>query len=92
MSLSIALRTALSGIQTSQLALQVSANNIANTNTEGYTRKTVEFSPRRLATAGAGVEIGGINRAVDEFLQAQIREQSGVVGKQAVLDKFLFQI
>jgi flagellar hook-associated protein 1 len=92
MSLSIALRTALSGIQTSQLALQVSSNNIANTNTEGYTRKTVEFSPRRLATAGAGVEIGGINRAVDEFLQAQIREQSGVVGRQSVLDKFLFEI
>jgi flagellar hook-associated protein 1 len=92
MSLSIALRTALSGIQTSQLALQVSSNNIANTNTEGYTRKTVEFSPRILGNAGAGAEIGGINRAVDEFLQAQIRDQTGVVGRQTVLDKFLFEI
>ena len=92
MSLSIALRTALSGIQASQLALQVASNNIANTNTAGYTRKTVEFSPRILANAGAGVEVGGVNRAVDDFLQAQIRDQTGVVGRQTVLNRFLFEI
>jgi flagellar hook-associated protein 1 len=92
MSLSIALQTALSGIQSNQLALQVSSNNIANASTEGFTRKTLEFAPRRLAGAGAGVEVAGIERAVDEFLQTGIRDQSSIVGRQTILDNFLFEI
>jgi flagellar hook-associated protein 1 len=92
MTLTIALRTALSGIQAQQTALQVSANNVSNANTEGYTRKEVEFTPRRLGTVGAGVEIGGITRAVDEFLLAEVRDQNSTVGRQYVLDNFLSQI
>ncbi|MBT5810351.1 MAG: flagellar hook-associated protein FlgK, partial [Rhodospirillaceae bacterium] len=92
MTLSIALRTALSGIQAQQTALQISANNISNANTEGYTRKEVEFTPRRLGADGAGVEISAITRAVDEFLQAEIRSQSATVGRQYVLNNFLSEL
>ena len=35
MSLTIALQNALSGLSTSQSALQVISNNVANVNTEG---------------------------------------------------------
>ena len=89
MSITLALKTALSGIQAQQSALQVTANNIANVNTVGYTRKVAEFQSRTLVNEGAGVEIGNISRKVDEFLIAQLRDQESVVGELSVRDRFL---
>ena len=89
MSITLALQTALSGIQAQQTALQVAANNIANVNTTGYTRKVAEFQSRTLSNQGAGVEIGAINRKIDEFLVAQLRDQESVVGNLSVRDRFL---
>jgi flagellar hook-associated protein FlgK len=43
MSLNLALSTAISGLSTAQAGLDVISNNIANVNTEGYTRKV--FNP-----------------------------------------------
>ena len=39
MSLTLALSSAISGLSTAQAGLDVISNNIANVNTEGYTRK-----------------------------------------------------
>ena len=89
MSITLALQTALSGIQAQQTALQVTANNIANVNTIGYSRKVTDFQTRTLGNAGAGVEIGAINRKIDEFLIAQLRDQESVVGALSVRDRFL---
>ncbi len=92
MSLTLALQTALSGIQANQAALQVAANNIANVNTVGFTRKSVEFEARRIDVTGAGVDISDITRAVDEFLLRQVREQEGTVAALTAREKFLSQI
>ena len=89
MSITLALQTALSGIQAQQSALQVAANNIANVNTIGYTRKVADFQSRTLVNEGAGVEIGNISRKVDEFLISQLRDQESVVGALSVRDRFL---
>jgi flagellar hook-associated protein 1 len=89
MSITLALQTALSGIQAQQSALQVTANNIANVNTVGYTRKVVDFQSRTLVNEGAGVEVGTISRKVDEFLISQLRDQESVVGELSVRDRFL---
>ena len=89
MSITLALQTALSGIQAQQTALQVTANNIANVNTIGFTRKVTEFQSRTLVGEGAGVEVGAINRKIDEFLVSQLRDQESVVGNLSVRDRFL---
>ena len=53
-----ALRTAHSGLFTSQQALDAVARNVANVNTPGYSRKIVNLEQRTLAGAGAGVDFG----------------------------------
>ena len=68
MSLTLAIQSAVSGLQSTQRALQVTSENIANVNTDGYSRKDVSFSQTTLAGVGVGVEIAAITRTVDEFL------------------------
>ena len=75
MSLAITLSNALSGLVDGQSALQVTSNNVANANTVGYTRKTVDLESRLLDGIGAGVQISGVNRAVDEFLVREVRRE-----------------
>ena len=92
MSLTLSLRTALSGLTAAQAALQVTSDNIANASTPGYTRKTVDLESRRVVGQGAGVQTGEISREVDEFIVSQLRDQRSVVGEYSVRDRFLQQI
>lgn len=92
MSLTLALQSALSGLQATQSALQVTSNNISNVNTPGFTRKTIEFEARRLANDGAGVNVSNVTRNVDEFLLRQVREQQGTVARLSARENFLAQI
>ena len=68
MTLTLALRTALSGLSATQTALQTTSQNITNVNTEGYSRKDVTFTTRTVNGTGAGVNIANVDRVVDEFL------------------------
>ncbi len=73
--LTLALRTTQSGLQASQTALNAVANNVANVNTPGYSRKIVHLEHRVLAGAGAGVQVAALRRNVDEQLLATIRTE-----------------
>lgn len=88
------LNTALRGLQASQAALDVTAHNIANADTQGYTRQTVEleqFVGLRLgsgalasgagAMLGGGVDVTAYKRARDAFSDLQYRSQSTVSGE-----------
>ena len=55
-NLNTALRTAQSGLWTTQQVLDVTSNNVANVNTPGYSRKEAQLDPTVLAGAGVGVE------------------------------------
>ena len=81
MSLDLTLRNALSGIQTSQAALQTISNNIANANTEGYSKMIADPSSRVVDGRGFGVEIGEIRRSVDEGILKLLRKETGVSEK-----------
>lgn len=84
------------GIRAQQAAIQVTAHNIANVNTEGYTRQEVVFeettpldgSPGQL---GTGVTVAAILRKYDSFIEGQIidgRESYGDLDMQrAALSK-----
>lgn len=82
------LSTLLRGLVAQQNALDTVNHNIANANTDGYSRQRVEMSPTRpfspVSTlrphlpgqVGTGVEVTGIRRIRDRFLDDQYREQS----------------
>ncbi len=92
MSLAITLTNALSGLMVNQTSLQVTANNVANVNTEGYSRKTVTTESRTLAGVGAGVVISSIDRAVDKFLQGEVRTEATALGEREVRRDFYLQM
>ncbi len=78
MSLSQALSIAMSGLRANQLALALTSSNVANSDTPGYVRKTVNQVQTVSGAIGAGVSVTGVNRELDLYLQQQIRtEQSG---------------
>jgi flagellar hook-associated protein 1 FlgK len=81
------LNTALSGLRTAQQMLDISAHNIANASTPGYSRQRAQLvaaPPFSLPAfnrtglpgqLGTGVTISSVNRIRDAFLDGQISEQ-----------------
>jgi flagellar hook-associated protein 1 FlgK len=76
MSLTLGLSTAISGLQASQRSLDLISHNIANVNTEWFSRKTVNAESRVLSGRGAGVQISGVSRTVDENLRKDLRTET----------------
>ncbi len=75
MSLTVSLYSALASLQATQAAFQVSSNNVANANTEGYTAKSTTQTTQVVGGQASGVSITGIQRTVDENLLRQVRAQ-----------------
>ena len=79
MSLTSALYTASTGLTVNRAALEVTGNNLANAATEGYTRQRVNIAASRGTEVrpgvfiGTGVRLEGVNRVVDEALNARLR-------------------
>ncbi len=72
-SLTLALRTAASGLLVNQSALNAVANNITNVNSKGYSRKIVSTESRVVSGAGAGVQLSALTRQIDEGLLKSLR-------------------
>lgn len=76
-----------SGLRSAQNAINTSANNLANVNTEGYVRQQVLFADQHYntfgyaavsaQTVGLGVGIGDIVHARNVFLDAKYRTEAG---------------
>ncbi|OGS35189.1 MAG: flagellar hook-associated protein FlgK [Elusimicrobia bacterium RIFOXYB2_FULL_49_7] len=69
------------GLAASQLALNITSQNISNANTEGYSRKRLNLTSeyRRDAAYGQmgfGVEVTNITRLRDFFIDRQINKQT----------------
>ena len=92
MSLTIAMQSAISSLNASQLALQVTSSNVANANTAGYTRKTVDQETRILDGLGAGVFSTNVIRNVDFNLQQQLRLQNAGGSQYDTLDNYYQQM
>jgi len=76
-----ALRTAQSGLLSNQQALNAVANNIANVNTEGYSRKDIRMESRVVSGTGSGVELAEVRRIIDEGLLKNLRSEIGTFEK-----------
>ncbi len=64
----------------SQLAIEVTAHNLANANTEGYSRQSLRIQPNNPITMGpgqlgTGVKAQEITRAYDRFLADQVNQK-----------------
>ncbi len=79
------LQTALSGLEAAQAAITTTGENIANANTAGYTRQTVQTaatSPLNIASQNGGIQVGtgvtitDVSRIRNQFLDVQYRAQN----------------
>ena len=82
------LNIAYSGLLSSNASLNTTANNIANVQTEGYSRQEVKTQAaqaiRTFATygcAGAGVDTLAVERMRDEFYDAKFWNNNAKVGE-----------
>lgn len=90
MSLSLALNTALNGLKTSQNAINVTADNIANIDTEGYSRKVYSQTSLVLQTGlTVGAKSSVNQRQVDEVLAKQLATESGKLQNLDVQNYYL---
>src|SRR4051794_33791893 len=91
----------LSALLAHRQAAETISQNIANTNTPGYSRRRTEIQSEgaapvpalyaRSSQAGGGVRVEGITRVRDEFLEIQHRDEVGVgaglTARLGVLDR-----
>jgi flagellar hook-associated protein 1 FlgK len=92
MSLTLAINSAITGLATAQAGLDVVSSNIANVNTEGYTRKVFNQESLVLAGKGAGVQLSNITRTVDDKLLQSVRNANSTVGSLQALNDYLSQV
>lgn len=92
------------GMFAEQKALGVTSHNIANANTEGYSRQRVQrettkpfYTPSMNSAIGpgqmgTGVEITAIDRVRDKFLDFQVRRETSTLGRFSARDKYLGEV
>ncbi len=98
------LQTALSGLIAEQTALDTTGNNIANANTEGYSRETAILEPNpplvipaisartgEGAQLGTGVSVTTITRIRNDYLDAQYRTQNSALSGATTQSEVLEQ-
>lgn len=83
-----ALNLGKTSLATHQTLLDVTGNNIANVNTDGYSRQSVDLSTVpalnfRGFQIGRGVTPDNIQRAEDTFLNRQILDKNATLGEQS---------
>jgi flagellar hook-associated protein 1 FlgK len=88
MSLNVALLNALSGLQVNQRLLDITSQNIANVNTDGYSRKLATQQSVTLNGQGSGVALGAVTRNVNDALLSDLRQQSSFLGQSDTLNTF----
>jgi flagellar hook-associated protein 1 FlgK len=89
MSLAIALSNAVSGLQAAQAQMRAVSDNIANVNTPGYVRKVADTAQRVVVGAGAGVEVTGVHRVTDQYLQLASLTAGSDASRYDVTSQFL---
>jgi flagellar hook-associated protein 1 FlgK len=87
------LSTALTGLYAARRGLDTAGQNIANANTDGYSRQRLELvsvgAPAvpavwsTYAGAGSGVDVAAVQRMGDAFLTARARAEQDTLGRLA---------
>lgn len=85
MSINRLMNTGIRSMQNNQVAIRTSGHNIANANTEGYSRQDASSVAQKPIQQGSlligdGAEINRIRRSHDDFLSGQINKESETLG------------
>lgn len=96
-SLKNILSIASSALQSQQRAIEVTAHNIANASTEGFSRQRVVMSegPSLRTTGGifgSGVRVMNINRIRDTLLDQAVRRETSFSSEQGVRSDILARV
>jgi flagellar hook-associated protein 1 FlgK len=91
------LRTSTSALVAFQRALSVTGNNIANANTDGYSRQRAELSARLPEQSGygfigRGVDVTTVRRIYDEFAATTLRNSGTQLGQLTVYADFASRV
>ena len=93
------LNTSRLGLMAQQKALEVTAHNIANANTPGYSRQVAHMTTTSPipylggnGMMGTGVTVDDISRIRDNFLDVQIRKEVQTLGQWQSRSYFLGQV
>tara|TARA_Y100000589_G_C27192129_1_gene645231 strand:+ start:2745 stop:4430 length:1686 start_codon:yes stop_codon:yes gene_type:complete len=90
MSLHGAFEIGRSALMTSQLAMRIAGNNMANAVTPGYARRTVHLSAMQgWGGVGQGVAFSAARREIDMALQARFRDAISREASASVDQRFL---
>lgn len=89
MSLEVTLQTATSGLMAAQTGLRTVSDNIANVNTPGYVRKQVNQQQLDVNGVGMGVQVLGIERVTDQYLQLASLSAGADSGRWDVFSQYL---
>jgi flagellar hook-associated protein 1 FlgK len=92
MGLASVLGIATSGLGVTQSSLDIVARNVANADTPGYTKKSIGQENNLAGGFSFGVRDTTITRAVDQFLQSQLRTQTATMGNIEVRQDSLDRI
>ena len=94
----LGLNIALSGLFANQRSLSVTSHNIANANTEGYSRQRMDMTQYRpdtipgLGTLGIGVDVTAVKQIRDEFIDYKLRDEKAKLGEWDARAKTLAQL
>ena len=85
MSLTNIIQSSLTGLSAAQAGLKTTTDNVANVNTEGYARTRVTQTTARFG----GVDVTGVERIVDSFLEKASRDANSEAAKTSVVSDLL---
>src|SRR5882757_48000 len=89
MSLGDALSIAMAGLRANQAAMSLVSSNVANAETPGYVRKSTDQVTTNTGSVGSGVSVNGVNRELDQYIQAQLRTETSGASYASLRSDFL---
>jgi flagellar hook-associated protein 1 FlgK len=89
MGLSQALSTAMSGLRATQASLALVSSNVANAETPGYVKKTINQVAGLTGDYGSSVLVNGVNRQLDQYLQSQVRTETSGAAYSSIRSTYL---
>lgn len=92
MGLGQALTSAVSGLRITQSALSIVSGNIANAQTPGYIKKSVSQVSTSAGDVNLGVRLSAVSRALDTYLQSQLRTETSGGSYASTLSSYYGQL
>ena len=97
MASSDVLSIGLSGANSAKIALATSSHNIANAQTEGFSRQRVQVGTRPpqltgVGALGSGVKIDNVERVHDAFIAAEMRSNASIASGLQINYDFTSQV